>query len=234
MALTFTSCQQPRHYCGHMTLPVEARSGLAWARNPLGRVLGSFASWFLFSLCMSLLVQGMFGLMAVGGSCADGGPYVSAQPCPDAVALFMPLSVFGGLASVALALAFSNGFGVSLLDLAWPILFCGLGGGFLFAFAATGDPTGLIIGVLFEAMGLVPLVLALRASAQRVFLGAVNARGERFYEGETVRFSLVGVKYSTGDSTVPPTFGDWSASLLVWVLAMALGYYAAVAAYAAV
>lgn len=217
-----------------MTLPVETRSSIAWARNPFGRVLGSFASWFLFSLCMSLLVQGMFGLMAVGGSCADGGPYVSAQSCPDAVALFMPLSVFGGLAAVALAMVFANGFGTSLLDLAWPILFCGLGGAFLFAFFATGDPVGLIIGGLFEAMGLVPLVLALRASTQRVFLGAVNARGERFYEGETVRFSLVGMKYSTGTSTVPATAGDWLASLSVWAFALVCGYYAALAAYAAV
>lgn len=207
---------------------------MAWARNPIGRVLGSFGSWFLFSLCMILLVQGTFGVMALGGSCASGGPYQIAQQCTDAVALFTPLSVFGGLAAVAIAAFFGNGFGTSLLDLAWPILFCGLGGIFLYEFFGTGDPVGLVLGLMFEAMGLVPLVLSLRASTQRVFLGAVNARGERFYEGETVRFSFIGMKYSIGDSTVPPTAGDWLASLAIWVVAMGLGYYAALALYASV
>ena len=215
-------------------MTITVAPSLSWARNPLGRVVGSFASWLLFSFCMMLLVQGFFGLMAVGGSCADGGPYVSAQSCPDAVALFMPLSVFGGLAAVAIALAFTNGFGTSLLDLAWPILFCGLGAGFLWAFFATGDPVGLIIGGMFELMGLIPLGLALRASAQRVFLGAVNASGVRFYEGEVVRNSFVGPKYGVPDTTVRASFGDWSLSLVIWIAAMTLGYYLAQAAYAAV
>jgi hypothetical protein len=217
-----------------MTISVQPSNYISWARNPLGRIVGSFASWLLFSFCMMLLVQGFFGLMAVGGSCADGGPYVSAQPCPDAVALFMPLSIFGGLAAVAIAMIFTQGFGTSLLDLAWPILFCGLGAGFLWAFVATGDPVGLIIGGMFELMGLIPLVLALRASAQRVFLGAVNVRGERFYEGDVVRNSFVGVKYGRSDNPVLPSFSDWSLSLVSWLVAMALGYYLAQAAYAAV
>lgn len=217
-----------------MTIAVAPRSSISWARNPLGRVLGSFVSWFLFSLCMSLLIQGFFGLMAIGGSCASGGPYVIETECPDAVALFMPLSIWGGLAAVALALIFSNGFGTSLIDLAWPILFCGLGAGFLFAFFATGDLTGLIIGLMFEAMGLVPLVLSLKASPQRVFLGAVNARGERFYEGELVRNSFIGMKYAASDNPVRASFGDWSLSLIVWIVALTLGYYAAMAAYGAV
>ena len=215
-------------------MTITVAPSLTWARNPVGRVVGSFASWLLFSFCMMLLIQGFFGLMAVGGSCADGGPYVSAQPCPEAVALFMPLSIFGGLAAVAIALIFTQGFGTSLLDLAWPILFCGLGAGFLWAFFATGDAVGLIIGGMFEIMGLVPLVLAFRASTQRVFLGAINARGDRFYEGEVVRNSFVGPKYGVPESTVRPGFGDWSFSLVSWVGAMALGYYLAQAAYASV
>jgi hypothetical protein len=217
-----------------MTISVESRSSIAWARNPVGRVLGSFASWLLFSFCMMLLVQGFFGLMSIGGSCASGGPYVIETECPDAVALFMPLSIFGGLAAVAIAMIFAKGFGTSLLDLAWPILFCGLGSGFLFAFFATGDPVGLIIGGMFELMGLIPLVLALRASTQRVFLGAINARGERFYEGEVVRNSFVGVRYLRDENAVRPTFADWSLSLVIVFLALALGYYLAQAAYASV
>ena len=97
-----------------MTITVAPRSSIPWARNPLGRMLGSFASWLLFSFCMMLLIQGFFGLMSIGGSCASGGPYVIETECPDAVALFMPLSIFGGLASIALAMAFTQGFGCLL------------------------------------------------------------------------------------------------------------------------
>jgi hypothetical protein len=217
-----------------MTITVDPSSYVGWARNPLGRLLGSFASWLLFSFCMMLLIQGFFGLMAIGGSCASGGPYVIETECPDAVALFMPLSIFGGLVSVAIAMIFTQGFGTSLLDLAWPILFCGLGAGFLWAFFATGDAVGLIIGLMFEVMGLVPLVLAFRASTQRVFLGAVNVRGERFYEGDVVRNSFVGPKYGRSDNPVLPGISDWSLSLVTWIVAVAIGYYLALAAYAAV
>lgn len=218
-----------------MTISVAPRSSIPWARNPLGRILGSFASWFLFSFCMMLLIQGFFGLMAIGGSCASGNtPYVIRTECPDAVALFMPLSIFGGLAAVAIAMILTQGFGTSLLDLAWPILFCGLGAGFLWAFFATGDLVGLIIGVMFEVMGLIPLGLALRASAQRVFLGAINVRGERFYEGDVVRNSFVGVRYERSDNTVRASFSDWSLSLVTWLVATALGAYLAQLAYASV
>ncbi len=33
--------------------------------------------------CITLLDLGMRAVMDLGGACADGGPYVSAQPCPD-------------------------------------------------------------------------------------------------------------------------------------------------------
>lgn len=217
-----------------MTHSDAARPGPSLIKSPLGRLFGSFVSWALLAFCMMLLLQGFFSLMSIGGSCASGGPYVIETECPDAVALFMPLSIFGGLAAVAIAMIFARGFGVSLLDLAWPTLFCSLGAGFLLAFVATGDLIGLIIGVMFVAMGLAPLVLALRASPQRVFLGAINARGERFYEGEVVRNSIVGVKYAASDNPIRATFSDWALSFVVWLIAVALGYYAAVAAYASV
>ena len=54
----------------------------------------------------------------------------------------MPLSIFGGLAAVAIGVFFARGFGVPVVSWAWPILFVGLGGGFLFvgvlAFAVGG------------------------------------------------------------------------------------------------
>lgn len=215
-------------------MPSPSREVRSFRHTPIVRVLGSFASWFLFALCMTLLVQGFFGLMAIGGSCASGGPYVIETECPDAVAIFMPLSIFGGLAAVAIALIFAQGFGTSLLDVAWPILFGSLGAGFLTAFFATGDAVGLIIGGMFEIMAVIPLILALRVSVQRVFLGAINYKGERFYEGEVERFSIIGVRYLRGGEPVRPTIVDWSFSLVILIAAVALGYYAAIAAYASV
>ncbi len=44
--------------------------------SPLWRVLGSFISWFVFSLSFSLLYVGSATVMGLGGFCASGGPYV--------------------------------------------------------------------------------------------------------------------------------------------------------------
>jgi hypothetical protein len=208
-----------------MSLPIDQR--FSFRRTPLGRWAGSFLSWFIFSASIILLVLSTFGVMALGGSCASGGPYEIAVECPSNVALFAPLSVFTGLFSVAIAVFFAQGWGVMLIDLAWPILFCGLGTIFLIEFFATGDPTGIILGVMFVVMGLAPLIFSLRASAQRVFLGAVNARGVRFYEGENPRNNQFSLKYPLDDETVRATALDWLASLLTAAAAIYLGYWVA-------
>jgi hypothetical protein len=165
--------------------------------------------------------------MALGGSCASGGPYEIAVECPDSVALFAPLSVFTGLFSVVIAVFLAQGWGVSLIDLAWPILFCGLGSIFLLAFFAAGDSVGLVLGIMFWVMGLVPLVWSLRASAQRVFLGAVNAHGQRFYEGENARNNQFSISYSLDSEKVRPTALNWLASLATAGVASYLGYWVA-------
>jgi hypothetical protein len=214
-----------------VSLPTVSRT--SFRRTPLGRWAGSFLSWFIFAASVILLVQSTFGVMALGGSCASGGPYEIAVECPDGVALFAPLSVFTGLFSIVVAVFLAQGWGVSLIDLAWPILFCGLGSIFLLEFFATGDPVGIILGVMFVTMGLVPLVLSLRASAQRVFLGAVNGRGERFYEGENPRNNQFSIKYPLDGDTVRATAFDWLASLATAVVAGSLGYWVALKLFGA-
>jgi hypothetical protein len=208
-----------------MSLPLDRRP--TFRRTPLGRWTGSFLSWFIFSASIILLVLSTFGVMALGGSCADGGPYEIAVECPTSVALFAPLSVFTGLFAVAIALFLAQGWGVMLIDLAWPILFCGLGTIFLIEFFTTGDPTGIILGVMFEIMGLLPLIFSLRASAQRVFLGAVNARGVRFYEGDAPRNNQFSLKYPLDGEKVRATALDWLASLVTAAVAIVLGYWVA-------
>ena len=110
----------------------------------------------------------MRAVLDVGGSCADGGPYVSAQPCPQGTWL-MFLAIFGGFGWGALAFwagAIIGGRFGSLPFLAWPALFCTLG--FNFLQYGVSPPGGggielgfLIPGILFELMGGIPLAVGL-------------------------------------------------------------------------
>jgi hypothetical protein len=197
---------------------------------PQWRVLGSIASWLLFSICFTLLYMGSATVMGLGGFCASGGPYVIQTECPDAVVAYVPLSIFGGLAAAAIGAIFAQGFGTPLISWAWPILFCGLGAAFLIASTAPGGITFLIIGIMFVIMGLVPLVLEFRASAQRVFLGSTNASDVKFEEGGRARYSPTQLTHwgarETSDVVVPGV-GDWALSLGILVASVGLGIYLA-------
>lgn len=196
---------------------------LSWRNQPWVRVLGSAVSWFLFALCFTLLYMVSSTVMGLGGFCASGGPYVIAVECPDNVVAFAPLSIIGGLVAVGIGMFFAQGFGTPLATWAWPTLFCGLGLVFLGDFFGSGDPTGLIIGVMFEIMGVVPLVIELRGSVQRVFLGQFSASGAQFYEGDRARRSMMSPRAPNPDGAVPPTAGSWAASLGILVVACAAG-----------
>jgi hypothetical protein len=162
--------------------------------------------------------------MTLGGSCASGGPYEIAVQCPDNVAAFTPLSIFGGLFAVGISLFFAQGFGAPLTTWAWPILFCGLGSLFLLAFIFAQDITGLVIGLMFEIMGLIPLVLEFRGSPQRILLGQRAANGTRFYEGEKARRSLLSPSAPNPEGAVAPTAVDWSLSLGILLVCCFAGY----------
>jgi len=194
-------------------------------------MVGSAASWFLFALSFTLLFQVSITVMSLGGSCASGGPYEIAVECPDSVAAFAPLSIFGGLIAVAISAFFSQGFGTPLTTWAWPVLFVGLGGAFLLAFIFGQDITGLIIGGVFIIMGLVPLVLEIRGSVQRIFIGQRNPRGEQFYEGPRARRSLMSPAAPNPDGAVRPTAANWLVALGITAVAIVLGYTLGVAAF---
>ena len=197
------------------------------SESALLRVGASAASWFLFALSFTLLFQVTFSVMALGGSCASGGPYEIAVECPDSVAIFAPLSIFGGLIAVGINAFFARGFGTPLTAWAWPILFCGLGSAFLVAFFGTGDPVGLILGVMFELMGILPLLLELRGNPQRVFLGQRAASGEQYFEGERARRTLLSPTTPNPGGALPPTAGGWLAVIVITVGFTALGYWVA-------
>lgn len=139
---------------------------------------------------ITLLFIEMRSVLDVGGSCADGGPYVSARPCPDGTWL-MFLAIFGGLGWGALAYWAGSAIGgrYSLVPLlAWPGLFCSLGFNFLqygIAPAGGGGPElgFLIPGILFELMGGIPLVLGLKFGGSSASATQERLRATRLAAG---------------------------------------------------
>lgn len=186
------------------------------------RYLGMIASWVAFPLAFTVLFLGMRAVIAVGGYCAEGGPYVIATPCPGNVGLLMPASVFIGLAAVGVNLYLARGLGASLSLLAWPILFIGLSLNFLQA-GLTPDSmggTGLFLGIMFFVMGVVPLIAWLRQPGNP----AAAVAGTSHLDG-----TLAGrVSFAWGRSAHPGPPGaltplDFVVLVPLWLLAALVG-----------
>jgi len=138
--------------------------------------------WIVLTLggtacALTLLYLGMRAVMDVGGFCAEGGPFVIEQHCPEGVPAIMVGSIWGGLILGGLYVwqGFKRGI-PGFAGLLWPALFLSLGWNFFeFAFDPPGEGGGivwgwLICGVVFALMGGLPL-LALLPSLIRGFTG---------------------------------------------------------------
>jgi hypothetical protein len=119
------------------------------------------------ALCITLVFLGMRAVMDIGGACADGGPYVPVQSCPDGSTPALLLGIFGLFLFGGIAMVYGlrlGGIWAAAPLLAWSGLFLALGWNFLDygLFNPPGDETviwgWLICGVLFVAMGLAPLL----------------------------------------------------------------------------
>jgi hypothetical protein len=98
----------------------------------------------------------MRAVMNVGGACADGGPYVSAQPCPDGtilIAVAVPMLIIFSMVGTVSA---STVGAPNLLVPMWGGLFGSLGWNFLeYAFKGPDLVWGwLVCGVVFWGMAL--------------------------------------------------------------------------------
>ena len=127
------------------------------------RLVGTFVGVAVFTASLTVLYLTMREVMAVGGSCASGGPYTVAVPCPRG-AWMAPVSIFTGLAGVAAVFLWRPRGGPLLGLLAWPALFLALGWNFLDHGLDGPDGGGIAIGWLvcaavFVAMGGVPLLV---------------------------------------------------------------------------
>ncbi len=137
--------------------------------------IATFVSLAALSCALTLLFLGMRSVMEIGGACADGGPYVSAQPCPDGVPLMMLAGIWGGIIAAGFLAYWGSklgpGYG-TIAMWAWPALFLSLGWNVL---EYGVDPPGdagveggwLFCGVLFVLMGGFPLLGMLRPSELR-------------------------------------------------------------------
>ena len=136
-------------------------------RFPFGAAIVFLGGLALGACCITLMFLSMRSVMDIGGSCADGGPYVSARPCPDNVAGIMVGSIWGLVIACAVAgiaaVKMRRGYG-AIVFLAWPALFLSLGWNFLdYGLDPPGGQDGVEIGwlvcaVVFFAMGGLPLL----------------------------------------------------------------------------
>ena len=154
---------------------------------PAGRVIGKTALLTLgtvgFVFFLTLMFHSMRAVMDVGGTCAEGGPFEIRQPCPEGAAWIMPVSIFGGLASLGIGAigVFKQG-GPRPYVFVWSALFLALGWNFLeYGFDppdGSGSAWGWIVcGVVFVLMGGVPLLGLLLPSAARWALWGPKSEG---------------------------------------------------------
>ncbi len=168
------------------------REASAPSRRPLILLLVGVAG---LAMCLTLLFLGMRAVMDVGGACADGGPYVSRQSCPDGVPLAMIGGIFGLFAFGGMAAAGGTQIGGAyggIVFFAWPALFLSLGWNFLeygiWPPGGGGPEFGwLVCGVVFVLMGGFPLLALLPSRsptrrnplAMRRLLGDLQARQQQ-------------------------------------------------------
>jgi hypothetical protein len=138
----------------------------------IGTVLGYLAGIAVGTMSITLLFLGMRAVMDVGGACADGGPFVTAQPCPSGTPLAMVGGMFGLFGAAGLIMWFGSRISTAataVVALGWPLLFVSLGWNFLdYGLHPTDGEDGpvwgwLIPGILFWVMGLAPVVVAIAA-----------------------------------------------------------------------
>jgi Short C-terminal domain len=134
-------------------------------KRPLQLLVGLIALGALALMCVELAK-----LMDVG-TCASGGPYVSAHQCPDGTGsriLLLTLAIL--VYTVAILVSGQGMFFYGLLFVALSAMFI--------RGAATDDgfaAVGYGVGGLFAVMGFVPMVMAILAKLQQ--LGDLHQRG---------------------------------------------------------
>lgn len=130
----------------------------------------------LVALSLTWIYLGMRSVMDIGGACAEGGPYVTAQPCPDAAAVLLslgvPLMMIAAFVGTAAAVPHDA---PNLIVPMWGFLFGALGWNFLeYGVLTDGIVWGwLLSGVVFEAMA-IPAFLVMLPVGRRDWTSKVR------------------------------------------------------------
>ena len=142
-------------------------------------VLLVLVATFGLAACITLIWLGMRAVMDIGGACAEGGPFVPVQPCPEGAPAALTLGMLGIFGFGALGIwagAQIGGGWAGLPLLAWPALFGSLGWNFLeygLTFEEGAVVWGWVIpGVIFILMAVVPLWVVWTARSNAVSLNA--------------------------------------------------------------
>lgn len=171
-----------------------------------------------------LLIFSFEAVAAVGGRCASGQTaYQIRTTCPDVASDFLPWVIFTALIAVAIGLIFAFGVGFQLAAWAWPITFGSLGA----LFFSNPDVEGILLGLMFVIMALVPLVIELRGSVQRTFVGSKSVTGRQFADHPNAKKSIAFRGDAAPEGSARPGAGDWAFALLGAAVAIVAGYFVA-------
>lgn len=140
----------------------RAATGRAEAQPRPRAVVAFTAGAFGLALSITTLWWTQRAVMDIGGYCAEGGPFVIEDRCPGSTAWLAPVSVWVGIASVAVMLWGAAGLDHSAMGLAflgWPALFLSMGWNFLEYAVDPPDGGGPAIGwfvcaVAFAGLGI--------------------------------------------------------------------------------
>ena len=133
--------------------------------------VGTVISVLVLAITLTWTFLAMRAVMHVGGSCADGGPYVSSQSCPDGsylMAIGIPVMLVTAMAGSAAAISINA---PNLLIPMWGALFGSLGWNFLeFGYDGGHLVWGwLVCGVMFWLMA-APAVYAILLAVKNAVL----------------------------------------------------------------
>lgn len=164
---------------------------------PTGRLSVLVSSVLILAICLTWTYLSMRAVMDIGGSCADGGPYVSAQPCPSGagfIGLAIPLGIVAAMTATVAAVSLKA---PALGLLAWAILFGSLGWNFLdygfFGFNAP-DPGFIVCGVVFELMALPALLVTVVPRFTKLgTVGVIKSQNSGLWWGIYAALGFIGM-----------------------------------------
>jgi len=160
-------------------------------RGSYKTMLVTFLCVVIVAVCLTWTFLSMRAVAGVGGSCASGGPYEIATPCPDGswlIAIALPVMIIASLAGSGFA---STIGGPNLLLPMWALLFGSLGWNF-FEFGIFDDDlvwSWIVCGVLFWAMAL-PAWWWMGAAVLRSIKGLTAEPGSKKWAAATLDGAL--------------------------------------------